>query len=452
MNRLRDGCATLGGRLLYAPRAKTVLLLIAYGLFLLFLSRLLRLDSVLRPSGHCDTWLVALFETPFGPLGGARPSPSLCREVGFLAAPNWSITAVAIWPAMFFVLRSILDSADRVFADMDKSPMTWLADDSSPDGLSATWESNKRLLQSWVPVLLLVAVSLSLFDWWGESVRPVLWGVGGNDQDWSSVGGRWPPGQLLFCLLAFLYQAVAITVMLAFLAAVVMIARTVGVHGTGEAEPPLLVDIESNDPSNRAGFERFMVVIDHMILFVGLAFANYFLTRIQNAYLRYPFNPPAPTPEQPVEQPVNLWDFLRQDLSIPADREGIARLFDSSLADISSVAVAIGAVIALFQCFFFFNATLRHTAMMARNRSDHELVRGELADRARESGLDRDEVRRRLHAANVWPLGYSDLLPTLSFLAISVTTIVFYRIGVYLVFLWIAGWILSRTAAGLLRR
>ena len=447
----------MGGFVLQAPRPKGTIILILYGALLLGLSWAFGLHSVIRadavpcPAGAPYPSLIRLgwifgFESVIRP--GSVPwladlYPPLCwshREVGFLAAPNWTITAVAIWPALFFALRSILDSADRTMADIDSSPMTWLAHDQ-PGSVAATWEANKRMLQAVTALGLLCALGWSLIEWWTNSVRPLFWHARVGDLDWSSLPATSACLQTLFALLAFLYQGVAVGLMFAFAAATVLIARTVGLHGTGEAKPPLLVDIESNDPSKRVGFERFMVLIDPMILFVGLAFANFFLTRLQNAYLRAPAS----------GANANLWDFLRQDLSINP-REDLSPLFNSSLTDFSSVAVSIGAVIALFQCFFFFNATLRRVAMQARNRSDHELVRGEPARRAEETGLDRAAVRERLQSANVWPLGYSDLLPTLSFLAISLTTIIFYRIGVYLVFLWIAGWILSRTAAGLLRR
>lgn len=426
LNRIWDPCVTLGGRILALSRARMILFLVAWGAILVGLSIVLKLDSVIS----CDP---------------------VRREVGFLAAPNWTITALAIWPTMYFVLRSVLHSADQTFADIDSSPMAWLARGSEKVG--ATWAANKRILQGCIVLALLLGLLPSLAEWVSNSAGPLSRGAipDNIDRDWSNLsavgcGGTARAAQAGFALLAFLYQGIAIAMMLIFAAATILIARTVAQHGAGTAKPPLLIDIESNDPSKRVGFERFMIPIDHMIAFVSLAFANYFLTRIQNAYLRADL-PPLP----PGEEHATLWNFLRQDLSIDP-RQDLSRLFDSRLEDFSSVAVSIGAVIALFQCFFFFNAALRHAATLARNRSDHALVRGKLAERAAETGLDRAEVRARLQSANVWPLGYSDLLPTLSFLAISVTTIIFYRIGIYLVFLWIAGWILSRSAAALLRR
>lgn len=99
------------------------------------------------------------------------------------------------------------------------------------------------------------------------------------EQDWSvAMAGR---SALLrvaaagFSLLAYLYQALALVMLFAFVGATLLMARTIGRHGSGRAEPPLLVDIGSNDPQTRVGFEKFVLMIDYMILFVFLAYTNF---------------------------------------------------------------------------------------------------------------------------------------------------------------------------------
>jgi hypothetical protein len=400
---------------IHVPRVAGTICLVGYGVLLVVASIVVGVDSV-QIDGK--------------------------REVGFIAAPNWSITAIAIWPVLFYVLRVLVDGADLVFGELDRSPMAWLAGAAPRGTIAATWARHKRLLRRLTVVVLFAALAFSFVEWWGYSGKTLLRGATPNEGelDWSSIraGYFWFDNvtQAIFTLFAFLYQGVAIALMATFAATTILISRTMGLHASGIERPSLLIDIESNDPSNRVGFERFVMIIDYMISFVALAFVNFFLTRIQNAYLR--------------SDAASLFDFLSRDLR-PRSNDSLNDLFQSGLLDFSSVAVSVGAVIALFQCFFFFNATLRHSAMQARNRSDHELIRGAPAAKALKVGLDRDKVRERLRGANVWPLGYSDLVPTLSFLAICLVSIIFYRIGVYLVFLWIIGWIVARTAASLIK-
>jgi hypothetical protein len=361
------------------------------------------------------------------------------REVGFWAALNWSVTSIAIWPAMFCTLCSMLDAADRVFADIDKSPMTWLGQ-SGHGGILTTWHEQQRLLQRLILYFATVAFTASALEWWFDSAHPLFWGTRSPEYDWSAIRPDARPItwsiRAAFSLAAFVYQGLALTFMLTFAAATILIARAMGLHGSGHRKPPLLIDIESNDSSNRVGFERFMIIIDYMIVFVALAFANFFLTRVQNAYLHDPSGSPS------------LGAFVAQDFVIRKTDE-IGKLFVLVSDDFSSVAVGMGAFIGLFLCFFFFNATLRHSAMEARNRSDHVLIESAMLARARRSGLELTDIREKLRSANVWPLGYSDLMPTLAFLTICLVTIIFFRIGIYLAFLWIAGWIVARTASGL---
>lgn len=406
------------GRGIHAPRAATTAALIGFGVLLLLLS------DIVGVSAHVTTskaWTVG-------------------HQTGFLHAPNWSITAVAIWPAMFYSLRALVDGADRVFRDIDNSPMAWMAADDPGQTIGSTWARHKRMLRRFAVVALTLATIWSVAEWWSYSGSPLLFGSQPDEHDWSSVpatDGLGPRVQAGFTLLAFLYQGIAVALMLTFAATTILMARTMGLHGSGEERPPLIVDIESNDPSNRGGFERFMIVIDYMIVFVTLGFANFFLTRIQNAYLRD-------------DNSESLLDFVREDFLV-REIDKIPELFQLDSFDMSSMAVAIGAVIGLFQCFFFFNATLRHSALQARNRSDHVLIRGEILTKAQQSGLDIAGIRERLRSANIWPLGYSDLMPTLSFLAICLIAILFYRIGIYFVFLWIAGWIVARAAGVMIK-
>ncbi len=374
------------------------------------------------------------------------PSGLECvHQVGFLYAPNWAFAGLILWPAMFFVLAGLVRQLDETFADIDRSPMTWLSAAEPTAGLLATWESQKRTARRAIPVLLAVALAASLAEWWWGSARfladtALLAGAGDLERDWSSIRASdslWPV-QAVMTLLAFFYQAVALTMMVTFALLVLLAAKTMEEHGSGRSKPELLVDIESNDPGNRGGFERFIIPIDQMIVFVALVFLNFFLSRVQNAYLR--------TSDAPDIGSFIAQDFIVQDVSNLGDLVRIEGL------DFTSVAVTFGAVIALFVCFFFFNATLRHVAIQARNRSDHVLMREDMLGRAAETELDRSAVRERLKATNVWPLGYSDLMPTMSFLAICVVVILFYRVGLYILFLWILGWILTRAAAGLLKR
>lgn len=367
------------------------------------------------------------------------------RQLGFFFAPNWSLTAIGIWPAMYFALAGMLKQASQVCRTIDDSPMSWLSKPREPSSVSHTWEQHRTALAVVISVLLFTTTIASLSEWWSASGSVMIGGrpLGSKDElDWSiAMLGR---GTLLqyanagLAMLAYLYQAVVLVMLFTFLGVTLLMARTIGRHGSGSASPPLLVDIGSNDPSSRLGFEKFVLMIDYMILFVFLAYTNFILTRIQNAYLRSP-------------NADSLLSFLEQDLALPST-DHLNRLFAVERWDWSSSAVSIGAIIVLFQCFFFFNASLRHAAIQARNRSDQALLAPALLKRAKRYEFDVKEIQARLRGANVWPLGYSDIAPTLSLLLLCMLSILFYRIGIYLVLGWVVSRVILRTAVGIVKK
>jgi hypothetical protein len=412
-------------------RLRSTLILVGVGVVLLALAWL------------CENLSMRVPETGSSP---CDVSNSPCgHQVGYLYAPNWAFATLILWPAMLFVLAGLIRQLDQSFKDIDHSPMTWLAAEDGSQSVLATWKKRKATAERIIPFVLLLAVAISLAEWWWGSARflvdpDLLETAGDVERDWSSIQGQagsyWV--QVGMTLLAFLYHAIALTLMVTFVLVVLLAAKTMDEHGSGRSKPELLIDIESNDPGNRAGFERFMVPIDQMIVFVALVFLNFFLSRIQNAYVR-------------TSEWSDIGLFIAQEFTLKAG-DGIEELVLIEHLDFTSVAVMFGAVIALFVCFFFFNATLRHVAIQARNRSDHVLMKPAMLSRSAETGLDAVAVRDRLKNANAWPLGYSDLMPTMSFLAICVAVILFYRIGLYVIFLWILGWIVTRAASGLLKR
>jgi hypothetical protein len=412
---------------------RLTLFLVGYGVVLILLSFPVGVAHVQLPHEHC-----VRVEVPLGNLTTWVPR----REVGYLAAPNWSLASVLIWPAMFCVLRLLIRHADRTFADIDISPMTWLG---PTDGVSvgATWRKQKGHLRRIAMFALAGAVLESVLEWRSASALPLISHryPAEGELDWSSV----PVGtshlshiaQAGFSLAAFLYQAIVLTLIASFAATAILMARTMTLHGSGEIRPELLIDIESNDPAKRGGFERFALIIDLMIVFVSLSFVTLFFTRIQNAYLR-DYNH------------TSMGDFIQQDFFVPKI-EDFPKLLEIRALDFSSAAAAAGAIIIMFQCFFFFNAALRYAAIQARNRSDHVLVRSTVLRKARATGLDRSEIRSRLQSVNVWPLGYSDLMPTLSLLTLCVIIMVFYKLGIYLAFAWVTSWFVARSARGLIK-
>jgi hypothetical protein len=421
------------GSVLDAPRSEVTLLLAGIGCMLLLVGGLLDVGKMTVPQWACTA---AMF---------AKAVCSPGHQVGYLYAPNWAIGSVAVWPAMFYALSSLLRHAELAFETIDGSPMAWLGGEATgARSVLATWRRHKDRLRTIAGGALVLGLLVSVAEWWGKSARSLLLGQPTieHEIDWTALpvadSFGWHLAQAAFTLAAFLYQGIVIAMMVTFAASAILMARTTAVHASGEAAPPLLVDIESNDPAKRLGFEKFALVIDYMIVFVALAFAAFFFTRLQNAYLRDSHHR-------------TIGEFIRQDFFVQ-DLKHVPDLLTVAGLDLSSTAVVIGGVLIMFQCFFFFNATLRHAALQVRNRSDHELIQEPLLGRAAASGLDRAEIRTRLRDANVWPLGYSDLMPTLSFLTLSVVTIIFYRVGIYLIFLWIGGWVIARGASGLIRR
>jgi hypothetical protein len=359
------------------------------------------------------------------------------KQVGYLYAPNWSITTILIWPLMFFFLTKIIKEAGDIFSEINKSPMTNLYDEeTNAASLEMTWFLHLKRVTKIIPFLFVIALLFSMYEWnkysfsaYGTDLNS--WIKKGKEVDWA-VGFLCDASvysmnlTVILSFLAYLYQSIIITIMISYFLVVSAVAKTIYSHASGESFPHLLIDISSNDPHYRMGFERFSILIEYMVAFIFLAYMNFYFTRIQNAYLNaHGTNK-------------DLIYFLKEGLLQKISWENFGDLFVTGWSlDYSSIMVSIGAIVLFLFCFFIFNVVLRYSAILSLARTNKLLINSQFIKTCAAYSIKADQIRPFLSKMNIWPMGYSDVLPTLRILTLSLICIIFYRLGLYLVLIWV---------------
>ncbi len=376
--------------------------------------------------------LLGIASVTLTPAGGAR-------QVGYAAAPNWSIAFTLVFPLFVYFAMGAIRATDRAFSslaqmlvDHDGNPAT--------DAANTIERRYRRMLgksSQIATVLACLALAASLIEWVLCSVMPLLFGSPSPEQEVDWAVAKLGQGicvrmlNVVFTFVAYSTQGVYAATLLVFLVYLVVFADVVR-QLTDATTPPILVpDVQSTDP--RRGFQHLGRVVEEVVFACGCVFLVFWLSRLQNLYLH--------------SSTSTLWAFLTADLFetvLQFDAKAFFRaITDTGGLEYSSTVVMIGAVVVLSACVGVPLHTLRRAAVLGRDAaraltSRHpRLFARHCSDEAVDKGLNEMVV---------WPIAYPQLNELLFWIAFALLSICFYRLGVAFVMAWI--WRVAKRAIG----
>jgi hypothetical protein len=284
---------------------------------------------------------------------------------------------------------------------------------------------------------------MSVGEWYRNNYQR-LFGGGPRaeywDYDWGLVGvmEEWPEAwrwlNALFDLLAFLSQTALLCALLAFFLLLLDLERVL------DRRARLVPDLSSSDP--RRGFETFEEPLQQLLFVTLIAYVMCYLIRLEGVYL-------AST------SAASLREFVVTDivggLLLAVRRGGFsglgATLFDVPALNRQASLGSFAAILALLFSLAVVVMTVRAAAKRARATALDHLKRNR--DGEGLFGMGVEEERRRLETMVVWPLNYLRVDVLLALVAAALSTLFFYRLGLF-IFGLAMGTILYRLAKRLL--
>ena len=363
------------------------------------------------------------------------------KEVGFALAPNWSIVACLLLPAALLYLCKAYRSFPLVLRHLAVNKMAVTADlgPLAPTDLDALW---RRQLKRYArPLLALIGVGfvVSLWEWATNSLLPLALRDPGKapELDWSlgvlfdalghpAHAGFWHLiGNGAFSFVAFLAQGIILGALLTFLYIELTVATFVTDLSRPEGAHRLLPDLRSCD--DRLGFESFGSFIETSLVFVGILYTIFYLSRIQNIYLR--------------TSDASILDFVSQRLVAgivknPLDLGAKVEIFKSGMdhtdsLDYSSLMVALGTFAVLLVAIFMIVSTVRDSAVRARDELGRCLTESP-EPTLRLLGLTREQAEARLAQMVFWPVRYIRAREFFAVALMGAICIIFYKLAMIL--------------------
>jgi hypothetical protein len=351
------------------------------------------------------------------------------RQVGYVAAPNWSLTFTFIFPLFVYFALSAIRSADRAFPSLDNM-LVEPSGEPDADGASGLARRYRKLLNRSGRVALVLACLVflgSIAEWYAYSARPLLFGapVPEGEVDWSvaalTSGAGARAANAAFSFAAFAMQGVYVAALIVFLVYVYVFTELTR-NLADATQPPILVpDVES--PDHRRGFQRLGRIVEEIIFASACAFVVFWLSRLQNLYLQ--------------SSAPSLWTYLRGGVGKTASfswSDFVKALGDTGEIEFSSAMVLMGALATISVCVGVPLHTLRRAADAAR-----ETARQLASKRPRlfAKQCSDEEVTQSLDSMVVWPIAYPRLNELLFWLVFALLSLAFYRIGVAFLAVWV---------------
>ncbi len=363
------------------------------------------------------------------------------RQVGYVAAPNWSVVFTIFFPAFVYFALSALRSTGRALPTLERM----LVDRSGNrvDDAASTMARRFRKLMTRSDRVTIVLASLalagSLIEWFVYSFRPLFLGgpVPTGEADWAvaALNGGTAARVLnaAFSFGAFTMQGLYIGALVAFLVFVYVFSELIRQLADATTPPALVPDVDSTDA--RRGFQRLGRVVEEIIFACACAFLVFWMSRLQNLYLQ--------------SNAASLWEFFLGDVEIalaPFDVSRFGRaLVDTGGLEFSSVMVMLGAFAVIVASIVVPLHTLRRAAVEAR-----ETARELASRRPRTFATHRtdEDLQASLDGMTVWPMSYPQLNQLIFWVAFAFLSLIFYRIGAAFVLLWMWRLVKKAFAAG----
>jgi hypothetical protein len=251
---------------------KTIPLLFFYGLLLVILAYMTGLASVCSSFDMC---------------------PNLQKDVGYLYAVNWTVNSIVILPCLTFLLIEASRSIPRALNAMAESGMLVGAhlEYVHPAIAIRDWEKTYGHASKVFAGLLIVAAIEPLIEWIATSALPLIVGnidaVPEHEYDWSVAALLRPTmsvfDRLVNAAFSFLVFVVQVAEIAAF-AYFIMLTFLFCVFFNERRDVWQIVPVKSTDP--RKGFQIFEEPITNLVISAILAFIMFYLSMLQNLYLR----------------------------------------------------------------------------------------------------------------------------------------------------------------------
>ncbi len=341
----------------------------------------------------------------------------ISKEVGYLAAPNWTFYSVTILPVIIVCSTIIWSSMPRVLESLSTAGMIRLPNFKRVDSdtLLASWERRRKGMSILFFAITIVVMIFVMKDWWTVVARPILHpdilnGIKLNDSeleyDWSvSCLYKNSPvycdqllvfGFVAYVLIPGLGTALAFSTAICALFFVTFICGFSGNSGEWQLVATPL------DHDKRGGFGRFARLFTALIILSISVVLGCILMIMQNAYLRDPLKN-------------SILDMVTGDATAAfhsqhvevgeAIHTGILEwLFRPTMILLQNPQTSFGVLITAFVVIAVLGVSwglLRTTAKSAQERAlEHA------SELASEYKLSKRTMADRLNHIDFWPVGW----------------------------------------------
>ena len=370
------------------------------------------------------------------------------REVGYLAALNWSFTFTFLFPALLYTMtrtiRGLASALDRIH---ERGMVRKVDMEPERDRvLTSFWVTGSRTRAFFLTVgAIVIPAGYGLGEWFlNNFLRLVHLGPvpgysdpGYTDYDWGLAGlmaePEWPPVYRVvnasFDLLAFTCETALIGSLAAFFIVVLDLSQVIPSDRSGELllvpdlrpssedVPDFLPGLEDE----RFGFEEFAYPLEQLLVASLLAYLICYLVRLEGAYM-------AST------QYSSLAEFVQEDIFLGVRylangdiAEVIHHLFDLKVQQVRAVLASLLSLLISMASIATVLMTISGAARAARDNAQNALRDGSLkgVKGGKKAALE------RLKAMKVWPLGYITINMLIFWIVVALLTIWLYRIGLF---------------------
>lgn len=369
--------------------------------------------------------------------------PITSREVGYAAAVNWSVTYTILFPIMAYLMIGILrkvPAALHALANQGMIRDSKTLQKEPAESLVQAWIIGTRFRRILVVVLATVLpICLSLGEWFRNNLLRLL-NVGPaakpSDYDWGLAALMVSHSTLFYRLsnafldlAAFCCEGVLFASVLAFFLYLVDLGRILP-QTIDDGSFTLVPDLASTD--RRRGFEVFESLLVDMLAVVFIAYIMSYFVRIEGLYLAS-------------NNAESLGGFIQNDILTGASDffkgkeafgDSLKNLFTTGGASPQAVLAGFASIVLLCFSLIITVRTVCSAADVARSRAKSHLRNGHARSLC---GLPIEEEKKRLDQMVIWPLGYLRLDLLIIGVVFALATLIFYKIGLYVTGLIIAG-------------
>lgn len=359
------------------------------------------------------------------------------KEIGFVWAINWSVTYVAAFPAIIFLILVTFQNVETVLHQLVRHNMVvgqqWRP--VSEETIFRDWRNVVNNSAKWALLLSLISFAQCMTEWYFMTGGPLMDGAfppGFDEMDWSVAALLTAPGRevsptanALFSLAAYLAQGMSLAIILSFYAFLFALSNMIYRYARQSKVVRLIPDVNSND--TRRGFQAFQLFFKNSSYVSMIVFFIFYMMHIQNLYLRTD----APDIlEFSFGEIKAAFDFLfAAGVSWPGLSRLAATLFTVGGAGnfTSAMAIFLGFVLALMVLFGPVYV-LNFAARQSRNEL-RSYLESEGADISHLTKLSREECLDRLDDMDFWPMKWPRLNHLIAFLIFAFGCLIFYRLG-----------------------